>query len=556
MVPHPDSPYVSATATATATALQNIPIPQDARVKRPSLSISASFSSNAAISDHIMLRNIDFRELKSACQDFDPEKTRIGRGGFGEVFRGRWNGQDVAVKRILEEKRRSVGNDAFKKCVQQTIVELEMLIKFPAENILPLLAYSFDASFQSDPCLVYQYMSNGSVSDRLKCRQNTAPLTWEQRANIAVGTAKGLTYLHANEIIHLDIKSGNILLDRHFEAKIGDFGLARLGSDNPEVSFKMVSAVKGTEAYLPEDYIRNHQLSPKVDTFCFGIFLFELVTARSPSYPIDLKNNVRMREVMLNASSPDPWVDPNMEQHASSWIHILFFTGLDCAKKSRSIRPFLGQVFEALDRLHRHESTAMALQIYYDEHKQRNEVKHDKFSSIICESKLIESTGRVLRGNTAVQPTFSTAADGDHHPRRHQLRQSPSAQPFDDGIPLIPTILHQDVGGPIIGDTNNTTTDEGSPTGDDSFISNDETTSESVFSQSGASVPAAPLTSSKVYNEGAFVPDFDALAIAAVPSTSTNGLPPTPSSSNKANVDRLNVIETDVDKASNYIVLE
>ena len=75
---------------------------------------------------------------------------------------------------------------------------------------------------ESDPCLVYLYMPNGSVADRLKRRGGTGPLTWGSRANIALGTARGLCHLHANNIIHGDIKSGNILLDRHFEPKIGE----------------------------------------------------------------------------------------------------------------------------------------------------------------------------------------------------------------------------------------------------------------------------------------------------------------------------------------------
>ena len=81
---------------------------------------------------------------------------------------------------------------------------------------------SFSETMESDPCLVYLYMPNGSVSDRLKRRGGTEPLTWGSRANIALGTARGLCHLHANNIIHGDIKSGNILLDRHFEPKIGE----------------------------------------------------------------------------------------------------------------------------------------------------------------------------------------------------------------------------------------------------------------------------------------------------------------------------------------------
>ena len=108
-----------------------------------------------------------------------------------------------------------------------------------------------------------------------------------QRIDIAQGTACGLTYLHGlnpRKIIHGDIKSANILLDRHFEPKIGDFGLARGGSDDPNKSHRTITSVCGTSGYLPDDYLRSKQLSPAVDIFCFGMTLFDLVTGKN-AYP-------------------------------------------------------------------------------------------------------------------------------------------------------------------------------------------------------------------------------------------------------------------------------
>ncbi len=258
----------------------------------------------------MMIRNVEFDVLKSACRAFAPEGL-LGKGGFGEVYKGRWNGQDIAVKRIIEGKR--MASEDFQTCFKQAITELQAMHNYPAENILTLLAISFSENLDTDPCLVYQYMANGSLSDRLKCRNGTAPLTWEQRSNVARGTAKGLVHLHALEppIIHGDIKSGNILLDRHFEPRIGDFGLARGGAKDE--THRIVTTVKGTQAYLPEDYIRSKELAPAVDTFCYGILMFELVCGKSPSFkPIPEDPSQRIRDIMLEINTPGQWVDPNV----------------------------------------------------------------------------------------------------------------------------------------------------------------------------------------------------------------------------------------------------
>jgi len=350
--------------TAAATSMSRLKQRMPSGVPLPSASQDG---------DNILLNNIDFDELKACCGGFDREKegVLIGRGGFGEVFRGRLHGQDVAVKRISEEKRFQVGEEAYQRIVNQAITELQTLHSYPAENILPLLAISFDPAYRTEPCLVYQLMPDGSVSDRLKRRDATPPLSWHQRANIAVGTARGLEHLHANNIIHGDIKSGNVLLDKHFEPKIGDFGLARGGPEDSDCTFLMVSMVRGTQVYLPDDYIRSRQLTAAVDTFCYGIFAFELVSGKSPSFAIPGGGDYpKMRDFMLNADLPEPHVDDSVPP--SYWSHLLFYVGKDCAKKSRKQRPQMRLVSNALDVLIRQPTGAMALQTYFDEKKVRN----------------------------------------------------------------------------------------------------------------------------------------------------------------------------------------
>ena len=100
--------------------------------------------------------------------------------------------------------------------------------------------------------------------------------TWHQRANIACGTARGLAYLHSQDILHGDIKSTNILLDKYFEPRIGDCGLA-MGSD-PSRTSKLVDKARATHVYMPPEFHTDYRLSAKTDVFSYGIFLFELVS--------------------------------------------------------------------------------------------------------------------------------------------------------------------------------------------------------------------------------------------------------------------------------------
>ncbi|XP_003701323.2 serine/threonine-protein kinase pelle [Megachile rotundata] len=229
----------------------------------------------AAIQAETTLPQASYEELTIVTNDWDKGYI-LGRGGFGTVYKGIWKNTEVAIKKL--EKRRTDSNESYAIQLQQSLREIKILNSFPHENILPLYAYSLDGK---SPCLVYQFMKNGSLEDRLLLRHKTQPLTWMQRHQIAKGTACGLQYLHIigkKPLIHGDIKSANILLDKSFEPKIGDFGLAREG---PEEDSMKVSKIHGTRPYLPEEFLYKRELSTKVDTYSFGIVLFELATGLS-----------------------------------------------------------------------------------------------------------------------------------------------------------------------------------------------------------------------------------------------------------------------------------
>lgn len=153
------------------------------------------------------------------------------------MFAGVWKNTDVAIKKL--ERRGHDSNKNYTIELQQSLTEIKILNSRTHENILPLYAYSLDGEA---PCLVYQLMRNGSLEDKLQLKNNCLPLTWFQRHEIAKGTARGLQYLHTigdKPLIHGDIKSANILLDKNLEPRIGDFGLAREGpeKESMKVSF-------------------------------------------------------------------------------------------------------------------------------------------------------------------------------------------------------------------------------------------------------------------------------------------------------------------------------
>ena len=385
----------------------------------------------------LMLRNVSFQELADACNKFSPSNL-IGKGGFGEVYIGRWNGQRIAVKRIREDRRRSLEDQ---KYVNQAITELQALHNYPAENVLPLLAFSFNiASVEDDPCLVYLYMANGSVADRLRCKEGTDPLSWDLRANIALGTARGLCHLHANNIIHGDIKSANILLDRHFEPKIGDFGLARGGPDS-NYSFKMVSSVQGTASYLPLDYVRSRHLTLAVDTFCYGIVMFELVSGKSPSWT-DPQTGKSMRDIMLDAQDPGPWIDGAPDDPPGRWPHCLFFLGRDCTKSNRRKRPEMRHVLSSVESLHQNPALRDIFMAYpkADNESESCLVSQLAFSNpqipkVVTDDQTTENGVQVV---TQTSSSFSTESDSGNEETNKSSSSKAPGQEGNFEIPSLP----------------------------------------------------------------------------------------------------------------------
>ncbi|PAN18793.1 hypothetical protein PAHAL_3G226300 [Panicum hallii] len=247
-----------------------------ALVKEISLSNSAKHRAQAGeilrIGNHnIPSRVFTFSELVDATNNFSLENM-LGEGGFGRVYRGytRDTMEAIAVKQL--DKDGLQGNREF-------LVEVLMLSLLHHPNLVTLLGYSTDCDQR---ILVYEFMPLGSLQDHLlDLTPNSQPLSWNTRMKIAVDAARGIEYLHevANPpVIYRDLKASNILLDGNFNAKLSDFGLAKLGpsGDKSHVSTR----VMGTYGYCAPEYAMTGKLTKTSDIYSFGVVLLELITGR------------------------------------------------------------------------------------------------------------------------------------------------------------------------------------------------------------------------------------------------------------------------------------
>ncbi|XP_038999427.1 protein NSP-INTERACTING KINASE 3-like [Hibiscus syriacus] len=233
------------------------------------------------------LKSYTFKELRVATDHFN-SKNVLGRGGFGIVYKGCLNdGTVVAVKRLKDY------NIAGGEIQFQTKVETISLAVH--RNLLRLSGF---CTTENERLLVYPYMPNGSVMSRLKDHIHGRPaLDWARRKRIALGTARGLVYLHEQcdpKIIHRDVKAANILLDEDFEAVVGDFGLAKLLDHQDS---HVTTTVRGTVGHIAPEYLSTGQSSEKTDVFGFGILLLELITGKKA---LDFGRELNEKHVMLD----------------------------------------------------------------------------------------------------------------------------------------------------------------------------------------------------------------------------------------------------------------
>ncbi|GLD69120.1 interleukin-1 receptor-associated kinase 1 isoform X1 [Lates japonicus] len=283
-----------------------------------------------------------FEEVHAGTDGFSPS-LQVGEGGFGVVYRATLNNTDCAVKRLKQD-----GLLDLTLLTNSFQTEVENLSRFRHPNIVDLLGFS---------------EGGGSV------------------VRIMEEVSTALQFLHSppdgyKPLIHGDVKSSNILLDRHLVAKLADFGLARLASGGSSgrsvtqtASVGKTETVRGTLAYLPDEYVRNRELGPAVDVFSFGVVLLEVLTGRRA-----LEKDKKLRESYLKDLVEEVSYTPSGSSAAAWRKHLdqrlitggaadppacmqLVSLACTCLDKKRKKRPAMTEVFHKLQEIHREVKT-------------------------------------------------------------------------------------------------------------------------------------------------------------------------------------------------------
>ncbi|GJT00892.1 proline-rich receptor-like protein kinase PERK1 [Tanacetum coccineum] len=285
-----------------------------------------------------------YDELATATEGFT-QYNLLGQGGFGYVHKGVLpNGEVVAVKSL------KAGSGQGEREFQ---AEVEIISRVHHRYLVSLVGYCIS---DMQRMLVYEYVPNNTLEFHLHGKSQVV-MDWQTRMRIALGSAKGLAYLHEDchpRIIHRDIKSANILLDNDFEAKVADFGLARLTSENDT---HVSTRVMGTFGYLAPEYASSGKLSDKSDVFSFGVMLLEIVTGRKPIDPTTEYMDESLvdwaRPLIAKAKEDGDYselVDPRLkDNYDHNEMALMASCASAAVRHSAKRRPKMSQIVRALE---------------------------------------------------------------------------------------------------------------------------------------------------------------------------------------------------------------
>ncbi|XP_022755043.1 proline-rich receptor-like protein kinase PERK1 [Durio zibethinus] len=283
-----------------------------------------------------------YEELARATDGFS-DANLLGQGGFGYVHRGVLpNGKEVAVKQL------KAGSGQGEREFQ---AEVEIISRVHHKHLVSLVGYCISGTTRM---LVYEFVPNNTLEFHLHGKGRPT-MDWPTRMKIALGSAKGLAYLHEDchpKIIHRDIKTANILLDFKFEAKVADFGLAKFSSD---VNTHVSTRVMGTFGYLAPEYASSGKLTDKSDVFSFGVMLLELITGHKPVSSSYMEDSLVdwARPLLTKAMDDgnfDSLVDPKLQkEYNHNEMTRMVACAAACVRHSARRRPRMSQILRALE---------------------------------------------------------------------------------------------------------------------------------------------------------------------------------------------------------------
>ncbi|KAJ0716115.1 putative protein kinase RLK-Pelle-LRR-XIIIa family [Helianthus annuus] len=267
------------------------------------------------------------------------EEHVIGAGGFGTVYKlAMDDGNVFALKRIVKL------NEGFDRFFER---ELEILGSIKHRYLVNLRGY---CNSPTSKLLIYDYLSGGSLDEAL--HEKAELLDWDARLNIIMGAAKGLAYLHHDcspRIIHRDIKSSNILLDGNFEARVSDFGLAKLLEDEES---HITTIVAGTFGYLAPEYMQSGRATEKTDIYSFGVLVLEVISGKRPtdaSYIEKGLNIVGWLNYLITEDRQREIIDVNCAGVESATLDAVLSLAIQCVSSTPEERPTMHRVVQTLE---------------------------------------------------------------------------------------------------------------------------------------------------------------------------------------------------------------
>uniref|UniRef100_A0A8R7PE17 Cysteine-rich receptor-like protein kinase 10 n=1 Tax=Triticum urartu TaxID=4572 RepID=A0A8R7PE17_TRIUA len=299
---------------------------------------SQPYSGNWESVPNISLSMLNLSTLEVATENFS-EGNKLGEGGFGAVYKGSLaDGQEIAVKRLSQGSAQGIA---------ELKTELVLVAKLQHKNLVRLIGVCLE---EHEKLVIYEYMPNRSLDTILFDPERSKHLDWGKRFNIINGIARGLQYVHEDsqlKIIHRDLKASNVLLDSDLNAKISDFGLARLfeGDQSKDVTNRVV----GTFGYMAPEYVVRGHYSTKSDVFSFGILVLEIITGRRNCGSYNSEQSVDLLSIIWEHWTKGTILeiaDPSLASRSSApeeeiltYVHI----GLMCVQESPADRPTMSR---------------------------------------------------------------------------------------------------------------------------------------------------------------------------------------------------------------------